>query len=520
MTATRTKEEARSRRRARKETRKDPFALNQLHREEVINTLPLIDCIPEEAVDAIENASLKVLEEIGMEILHPPAVELLKQEGAKPSKNDEKRLCFSREFILEKVSLARSSFTIKGREPSQSMKIGGRNIVFLPVGSAPNASDLDDGRRPGNFQDYIKFVKLNQYFNCLHSFNGYSVEPQDIHPSIRHLRCLREQLVLGNKPVKGYSLGKARLEDVFSMIKIAHGVSDEEMMECPRMWTTINTNSPLKLDDPMAGGIMFMAEKNQVSVITPFTLAGAMAPATISGALVMQNAEFLVGAALAQCVRPGAPIVYGSFTSNVDLRSGSPAFGTPENVKASQVSGQLARRYNLPLRLSIATASNIADAQAASESVMSLWGCLTANANVVYHSTGWLEGGLCASFEKFVMDASMIDAIISYLRPLKYDEEHLALDAIREVGVGGHFFGAAHTIDRYKEAFHEPFASDWSNFGLWTERGSKDMLTRSNEIYHKIIENFEPPPIDDGIKEELDQFVNRRISEGGVKTDF
>jgi trimethylamine--corrinoid protein Co-methyltransferase len=482
--------------------------------------MPLFNLVPEEAVEAIENTSLNVLEEIGMKFLHPPAVETLKKYGAIPDKEDPQILRFDRNMILEKVALAPSQFTVTARNPQHSIVIGGRNIVFASVGSAPNASDLDNGRRPGNFQDYQNFIKLIQTFNSIHASSGYPVEPQDIHPKVRHLECLKAQALLSDKSTKCYVLGKPRTLDAFEITKRVHGISHEQFCSSPHIWTVVNTNSPLILDGPMAEGVMTMAEHGQATIITPFTLSGAMAPATIPGALVMQNAEFLATAALSQCTKPGAPIIYGSFTSNVDMRSGSPAFGTPENVKASQISGQLARRYNLPIRLSNATASNIPDAQAAQETVMSMWACLTANANVVNHSAGWLEGGLCASFEKFVIDAAMLDAVDAYLEPTLFNEDQLAMDAIREVKSGGHFFGAQHTMERYAHAFHEPFASDWSNFGAWTENGSQDSLTRANRIYHDIINNFEPPPLPEDRKEDLEEFVQRRTKEGGVPTDF
>ena len=508
---------ARSRR--KKENAKK-FFIQQRPFHKVVNSLPIIDVVDEEAIVKIEDAAFTTLEKVGMSFLSPQAVDILTRHGASVDGDDKTVLHFDRDMVREKIKTVPSEFEISARNPAHNIKIGGRNIIFLPVGSNPNCSDLEGGRRPGNYEDFIKFTKLGQFFESIHSFSGYSVEPQDVHASIRHLRCLKDQLILGDKVIKTYALGRERLEDSLEMVRLAKGLSYEEVSAKPHLWTVINTSSPLRLDLPMSDGVIFMAQHGQVSVITPFTLSGAMAPATIPGALVMQHAEFLASAVLSQCVCPGAPIVYGSFTSNVDMRSGSPAFGTPEHVKASQVSGQLARRLNVPLRLTNATASNAVDYQAAQETMMSMWSCLTANANVVMHSAGWLEGGLTASFEKFVIDASMLDAITVYLQPMVVNDDTLALDAISEIGCGGHFFGAAHTMERYTTAFHEPFASDWSNFGLWTENGARDSYQRANAMYHDIINHFEAPPMDSAHKEALESFSARRIAEGGVKTDF
>jgi trimethylamine--corrinoid protein Co-methyltransferase len=300
------------------------------------------------------------------------------------------------------------------------------------------------------------------------------------------------------------------------MIRIARELSEDEFRSAHHTYTVINTNSPLQLDIPMLNGLMDFAEQNQVVVITPFTLSGAMAPVTIAGALVQQHAEFLAALVINQLVRPGAPVVYGAFTSNVDMKSGAPAFGTPEYVRAAWGSGQLARKLGFPWRSSAPNASNAPDAQGAYETQLSLWGAIQGGSNFIAHTAGWLEGGLTASFEKFILDIEVLQMVAELCAPAKFDESELALDAIREVGPGGHFFGCEHTMERYSTAFYAPLVSDWSNFGQWTENGSKTADERANTIWKKIIAEFEPPAMEQSVREALDEYVARRISEGGA----
>jgi trimethylamine--corrinoid protein Co-methyltransferase len=255
---------------------------------------------------------------------------------------------------------------------------------------------------------------------------------------------------------------------------------------------------------------MALAEAGQVACITPFTLAGSMSPVTLAGTLVQQNAEVLFGVVLTQLVRPGAPAMYGAFTSNVDMKSGAPALGTPEYTKAALASGQLARYYKLPFRSSNTNASNTVDAQAAYESEMSLWGAINGHANLVNHAAGWLEGGLTASFEKLVVDAEMLQMMAEYLRPIEVNDDTMALQAIADVGPGGHFFGAAHTMERYESAFYAPMVSDWQNFERWKEAGEQDAATRANKIWKQLLAEYEQPPLDPAINEQLEDYVARR----------
>jgi trimethylamine--corrinoid protein Co-methyltransferase len=304
------------------------------------------------------------------------------------------------------------------------------------------------------------------------------------------------------------------------MVRIARGIEDAKLDEEPSVFTVVNSSSPLRLDLPMLQGIMAFAERNQVVCITPFTLAGAMAPVTLAGALAEQNAEALAGMVLTQVVRPGSPVIYGGFTSNVDMQSGAPAFGTPEYMRTAMVGGQLARRYGVPYRSSNVNAANALDAQAAYESVFSLWGAIMGGVNLLMHGAGWMEGGLHASYEKMVLDAELLGMVEAFLDPVVVDEDTLAFGAMQDVGPGGHFFGTQHTQDRYRTAFHRPMLSDWRNFETWEEAGSPEVPGKANRIWKELLAAYEPPPMDPAIREELDAFVDRRVAEGGVPTDY
>jgi trimethylamine--corrinoid protein Co-methyltransferase len=354
----------------------------------------------------------------------------------------------------------------------------------------------------------------------MHALGGYPVEPVDVHASVRHLDALRDMVTLTDRIPHAYSLGRDRIEDGIEIVRISRGIDRATLETQPSLFSVINASSPLRYDTPMLEGVIALAESGQVTVITPFTLAGAMAPVTIAGALAQQNAEALAGIAFSQAVRPGAPVVYGGFTSNVDMKSGAPAFGTPEYRQAAVAGGQLARRYNLPYRSSNVNAANVPDAQAAWESMFSLWGAVTGGVNLMMHGCGWMEGGLTASFEKMVMDADMIAMVAGFLDPLAVDDSALALDAVREVGPGGHFFGTAHTQDRYRTAFFAPMVSDWRNFESWEEAGLPDALSRANGLVKRLLAEYEAPAMDPAIREALDAFVDRRMAEGGVATDF
>jgi len=485
----------------------------------LVNSLKPTELLSEDALEAIHETSLTVLEEIGMDIILPEARERMKAAGADVSEGSD-RVRFDRGLIMEMIASVPSHFTLHARNPRRNVEIGGNNLVFAQVASAPFVADREGGRRAGNREDFRKLLKLAQSYDVVHLTGGYPVEPVDIHASIRHLDCLSDLAKLTDKAFHVYSLGKQRNLDGLEIARIARGISAEQMEREPSLFTVINSSSPLRLDGPMLQGIIEMSSRNQVVIMTPFTLAGAMAPVTIAGALVQQNAEALCGIAFSQMVRKGAPVLYGGFTSNVDMKTGAPAFGTPEYMKAVIAGGQLARRYGFPYRTSNTNAGNTLDAQSAYESAMSLWAVTHGGGNFVMHAAGWTEGGLTASFEKFILDVDMLQMVAEFLKPLDVSPDALALDAVREVGPGGHYFGTAHTLARYETAFYSPILSDWRNFETWTEAGQPTTYDHANRIFKEVLARYERPAMDPAIEEELDAFVARRKEEGGVATDF
>lgn len=488
---------------------------NQLPWHTVRNPFPPFKFISDDQVEDIHKASLTVLRETGINFLLPEARAILKEAGADVDESTT-RVRFPEGLIEAYLAKAPAQFTVHARNPEHNLSWGGNVLNFGMVASPPNVSALDIPRRAGTFDDYCDLLKLSQSLNIVHFNAGYPVEPTDIAPRLRHLDAFQAATRLTDKISLSYALGKERIQDALKMTCIARGISIKELKSQPSFFTVVNANSPLQYDTPMLEGTIEMARHNQPVVITPFTLAGAMAPITMAGALVQQNAEALAGIAFIQMVNPGAPSVYGGFTSNVDMKSGSPAFGTPEHSKATIIGGQLARRYNLPYRASNVNASNAPDAQSVYESQMTIWGCMLGHCNVMMHGAGWIEGGLCASFEKVIIDAEMLQMMAEFLKPMDTSPEALAIEVMEEVGPGGHYFGTQHTIDRYENAFYTPILSDWSNFENWRDNGSQDTTQRAHKIYKDLIKNYVAPPLDPAIDEELDRFIKLRHEEGGV----
>lgn len=485
-----------------------------------VNTDRPTEPLRPEGVEAIHEGAMRILEEIGIEFLNSEALEILREAGCKIVGD---KVFMDRHFVMEMVAKAPSEFIIKARNPAHDLPIGGQHIVFGNVSSPPNYYDLEIGKKvPGNRAQCANLLKLTQYFNCIHFAGGYPVEPVDLHASIRHLDVLYDKLTLTDKAMHAYSLGRERIEDVMEMVKIACGLTEEEFCARPYMYTNINSTSPLKHDFPMIDGCLRMVRRGQAVVVTPFTLAGAMAPVTMAGAVAQSIAEALCAIALFQYVAPGCACAIGTFTSNVDMKSGAPAFGTPEYMRSTQMTGQMARYYGLPMRSSGVCAANVPDGQAMWETSNSLWAAVQSGSNMVYHAAGWLEGGLIASPEKFIMDCEVIQMIQRYMEPeiVATGVDEIALDAIRDVGSSGHFFGIQHTQDRYATAFYQPFVSDWKNFEAWEVAGGVWTAERAHHVFKEIIGSFEAPPMEDALREQLADFVARRKAEGGAPTDF
>jgi trimethylamine--corrinoid protein Co-methyltransferase len=506
--------------RAGNASRRGSDVINQMPWRIPVNTDRPTEPLDPDGVAAIHNGAMTILEDIGIEFLNEEAQELFKQAGCTVNGTNVR---MGRDWVMEMIGQAPSQFTITPRNPERAIPMGGNHILFGNVSSPPNYFDMEIGKKVSGTRDQCaNLLKLTQYFNCIHFAGGYPVEPVDIHASVRHLDVLYDKLTLTDKAMHAYSLGKERVEDVMNMVQIAAGQTDAEFEAKPHMYSNINSTSPLKHDVPMIDGCLRLIRRGQAVVVTPFTLAGAMAPVTMSGAVTLSMAESLAAVALFQYVRPGCPCAIGTFTSNVDMKSGAPAFGTPEYMRATQMTGQMARHYGLPMRASGVCAANVPDGQAMWETSNSLWSAVQSGANMVYHAAGWLEGGLIASPEKFIMDCEVIQMIQRYMEPevAATTPDDIAIDAIKEVGPAGHFFGIQHTQDRYENAFYAPIVSDWRNFEAWEVAGGTWTAERAHQKFKEIIDSFEAPPMDDAIREELGDFVARRKSEGGAPTDF
>lgn len=476
------------------------------------NRYPPFEVLRAEQLEAIHATSLSVLEDFGIEFRSESALRLLADAGAEVDHSTQ-MVRFDRGLVAELIAHAPSEFTLNARNSAHNVTIGGRHLCFDSVGGPPNSADNVSGRQMGTFEECCRFFKLAQSLNVLHIIGGWPIAPTDLNADTRHLDCTLALITLTDKVWFANAIGAERVADALEMLRIAHGLDQEQLASTPCTFSVINVNSPRRYDEAMTDGLMELARNGQANCITPFTLCGAMSPITLAGGLAQQNAEVLAGVALTQIVRPGAPAIYGGFTSNVDMKTGSPAFGTPEYTKACVASGQLARRYGLPYRSSNTNASNAVDAQAAYESSMSIWGSVLGHCNLLHHAVGWLEGGLTASFEKAIIDAEMLQMMAAFLDPIEVNDETLALSAIGDVEPGGHFFGSEHTLGRYEDAFYKPLVSDWRNFETWSEAGGLDATERANKICKSLLDEYQPPELDKGIQEALEAFVARRKGE-------
>ena len=499
---------ARRNRRARRTVN----AIEQLEWRNVVNAYGPIKVLDDEQVQTIIDSALGILETNGMRFLEPGSRTRLASAGADVDE-ESMMVRFDRSLVMEQVALAPASFELRARNPARHLEIGTGHHIFASVGGPAFVSDLDRGRRPGTYAEMCDYLRLVQSLNIIHQEGGGPFEAMDLPAETRHLDLYLAQYRLTDKNCQSYALGGVRARDSVEMACIALGVDRDALLETAALLAIINTNSPMQLDIPMTEAVDELAAAGQVCCITPFTLAGSMSPATLAGTLVQQTAEVLAVVTYAQIVKPGARVMYGSFASNVDMRSGSPALGTPEYTKCALASGQIARRLGLPFRSSNTTMSNCNDAQAAYESQMSLWGSVMGGADLINHAAGWLEGGLTASFEKLIIDAEMLQMMAEYLRPIELSDDELALDAIAEVGPGGHHFGTAHTLQRYESAFYTPIISSRENFESWQEAGSKDAAVRANTIWKQMLKDYEQPPLDAAIDEALVDYVERRKQE-------
>jgi trimethylamine--corrinoid protein Co-methyltransferase len=477
------------------------------------NPFKPVEVLSIEQIERIHEASMTILEDMGLDFLDEEALELWASAGAKVDRKQQ-HVWFDRGLILESVALAPAEFNLHARNPDRTLRVGGNNINFATVGAAPFYSDMDIGRRPGTIADYRRMVKLAQLCGPIHIVEGLLVEPQDIPVRFRHLDKWLNQLTLSDKTHTTAAHGREVATDYIEMAAIVFG-GKEMLQHQPVFASNVNVNSPLRFDTRMLGALIVYATHGQPTIITPFILAGAMSPITMAAAIAQQNAEALAGIALTQLVNPGSPVVYGGFTTNIDMQSGSPAFGTPEGALALFSGAQLARYYGLPYRGSGGlNNSKMPDAQAAYETQMSLWPAVMAHANVILHSAGWLEAGLVCSMEKFILDVEGLAMMHHFLAGLDITDETLALESIAEVGPGGHHFGTPHTLARYRDAFYLPIISDRQNYETWQENGALDAAQRANMLAKQLLGEYERPLLDEAVEEALKEYVEKKKSDG------
>ncbi|HSE75940.1 MAG TPA: trimethylamine methyltransferase family protein [Dongiaceae bacterium] len=491
-----------------------PNGLSLLGSPPLRNHLKPIEILSQDQLMAIHEASLHLLETIGIEFMGAAARRKFREAGAKV--DDSTGLVkIPRELVQEALKTAPATFTLTSRNPARQVHAGENFISFGLVAGPPNVHDCVAGRRSGNHKDYISLIKLAHSFDIIHFVGNQPTAPVELPANTRHLDCYLANVTYSDRVYHCSAIGRNRALDGIDIMAISRGKSREEIVNDPSVLTIISVNSPRRFDEAMSEGLMAMSEFGQPVVVTPFTLMGAMTPVTLAAALTQQNAEALSGIVLTQLTRPGVPVVYGAFTSNVDMRSGAPAFGTPENARATLAAGQLARLYRLPYRASNSSASNAVDAQAAYESQMSIWSAVMGHANFVYHGAGWMEGGLTASFEKVILDVEMLQMMAMTIAPVDVNAKEIAegLDAIANVATGGHFFGAEHTLARYETAFYQPLVSNWQNYENWDLAGHLDATQRATAIWQNVLATYEQPPMDPGVCEALDAFVARRKEE-------
>jgi trimethylamine--corrinoid protein Co-methyltransferase len=469
-----------------------------------------LEILSAEQVERILTAAYRILEEAGMEIRSAAARAVYLRHGA--SVEEESQIVrLGRDVVEAHLKHAPEQFVLRARNRQRDLHVGGNIVNFGPVNGAPNISDLERGRRYGDLEAFRNILRLTHALGILHWQGGIVVEPVDVPVPVRHLATYQAHIECADIVWAARGIGGVQAEDAIAMSAIEHGCSVEDLAVTPTLMTVTNVNSPRRVDEEILDNIMVMARHGQCVVITPFTLMGAMAPITLAGALVQQTAEAMGIVALCQMLRPGTPCVLGGFTSNVDMRTGSPAFGTPEYVHAVLAGAQIGRRLKIPVRTSAVNSSPVVDAQSTYETAFSLQAAILSHSHLINHAAGWLEGGLSASLEKIVVDAELLRQWAAIVKPLQFDDDDLAVDAIKGVVAGGHFFGAAHTLARYEAAFYRPLLSDWSNFENWTDAGSRNATQRATDIWKKMLAEYVPPPLDPSVKEAIDAYAERRI---------
>ena len=469
--------------------------------------IPNFEVLNEDALETIESNAETILEEIGVNFVdNPSALKRWKDAGADVQ---GERVHIPRGLARELCKTAPSEFTQHARNPERSVVVGGKNLVLAPVYGPPFVHDVQGGRRYAKLEDFQKFVKLAYMSKWLHHSGGTVCEPTDVPVNKRHLDMLYAHMTLSDKPFMGSVTEPSRAQDSIEMCGVLFG---EDFVQQNTVMTSLtNINSPMTFDDVMMGSLEVYAANNQACIVSPFIVGGAMAPVSIAGTLTQVQAEVWAGIAYSQLVRPGAPVIYGAFVSSIDMNSGAPTFGTPEASLVTYGAGQLARRMGVPFRSAGSfCGSKLPDAQAAYETANSLNMGLMAGVNFMLHSCGWMEGGLVASFEKFVMDADQLGVLHGLAAGIEMDANAQAMDAIREVGPGGHYLGCAHTQANFKSAFWRSDVLDYKPFETWVDEGSQDTLALATNRVAKLIAEYQQPAMDPAVLEALDSFVAQK----------
>ena len=469
--------------------------------------IPNLEILNEEAMQIIEWNADTVLEEIGVNFVeNPAALQLWRDAGADVV---GERVRIPRGLARKLCATAPSRFTQHARNPARNVEIGGNALVLAPVYGPPFVRDLKGGRRYATMEDFRNFVKLGYMSKWLHHSGGTVCEPTDVAVNKRHLDMLLAHMTLSDKPYMGSVTEPVRAEDSVAMSKLLFG--DDFVDQNAVMTSLININSPLTFDATMMGALEVYARAGQASIISPFIVGGAMAPVTVAGTLTQVLAEVLAGVAYSQLVRPGAPVIFGAFVTSIDMNSGAPTFGTPEAAHITYGAGQLARRMGLPYRSGGSfCGSKLPDAQSAYETANSLNMALLAGVNFMLHACGWLEGGLVASYEKFVLDADQLGTLHHLAKGISMDDNGQAMEAIREVGPGGHFLGCEHTQANFKSAFWRSEVLDYKPFETWEDEGARDSASLAAVKVQKQLRDYQAPPLDPGIAEAIQAFVDRR----------
>lgn len=507
--------EPRARRRRGRGDGKPPPSKRAVNYSKLRNPFPTMNVFSDDEIENMHQTALRILQELGVKVLLPEARKIYAQGGARVDE-DSQMVYIGHDMVEAALASAPKSINCMAGARARNIAMELGCLTFQPGAGCPNATDLERGRRPGSGSDFRELIQLTHHFDVFQMVS-LLVEPQDIPTNLRHYFTVEAQLTLTDKFPFFFSRGTPQVMDSFEMLQDFRGLSDAAFQANPHCYTIINTNSPRTLDIPMAQGLIDFARYGQMPIVTPFTLMGAMAPITVAGAITLSHAEVLAAITLNQLVRPGAPICYGTFTSNVDMKSGAPALGTPTHFQASLAAGQLARFIGLPWRSAAGSASNLNDVQAANENQMGLWGCLMAGASVVIHSAGWLESGLTVSYEKLITDVEVLNMIAELCAGNTASADEIGFEAaISEVDPSGHFFATSQTMARYDTAFYEPVVHDYANFGTWTERGAPDANTRATAVWKSIFAADKRPDIDGAKTGALQAFIEKRTAEGGA----